>query len=1004
MDQCEDREEGVPPSKTTLCGEHENQTKAQRNQPGPGPSCVSLKSDQSKADMIAFKVQPLSAAERVDQESSEVPSSQSAQQHQTDLDSIFMLLEDNIIIFIKNELKKIQKVLSPDYPTAHHSQMEDDERKRSNSEAFLKITLDFLRRMKQVELANRLLSRIPMGGLEPNLKSFLKKKFQCVSEGIAKSGKTTLLNQIYTELYIIEGGTAEVNDEHEVRQIETASRKIDSLETTIGQEDIFKASPGRDKPIRTVLTKGVAGIGKTFLTQNYINFCVDTVVPKKTFCASPTISPDIKDIKATLNKKKRAFRNGDRDQLKLVQKELKAKIAEGKVSYRRKLENKLQENNTREVWNGMRAITGLRQKRGVGMDRDVESANNLNLHFNRFDCPASPVSTPSSSHLLLSPPPSPAPSDCLTLSLSADDIKRELGRLHSSKAAGPDGVSPRALRCCASQLSGVLHRIFNMSLVMQRVPSLWKTSCLVPVPKKINLSTLGDYRPVALTSHVMKTLERLILKHLRLLVEPWLDPLQFAYQPRISVENAIIYLLDQAYSHLDIVGSTVRVMFFDFSSAFNTIRPSLLGNKLTEMQVDAPLKFSDDSAIVGCIRDEEEEEYRSVVDSFVEWCELNHLQLNITKTKELIMDFRKQAPPPNPVTIRGADVEIVEDYRYLGLFFNLEVGIEISFFSSFVYVYSNLLLSQILLFRLDGCNLSGKSCAALSSVVNFQSSSLRELDLSNNDLQDLGVKLFSEGLKDPHCKLESLSLSGCLITEEGCTSLASALSSNPSHLRELDLSYNHPGDSGINLLLAGLKDPCWRLDTLRVEPAGVQWLTPGLKKYSCQLTIDTNTVHTNLQLSDNYRTVTHAEEVQSYPDHGDRFDVWPQLLCSNELTGRCYWEVEWSGRVDMSVSYRRIRRKGDSYDCVFGYNDQSWSLNCTDNGPDSVCHANSRTSISSSSVSNRVAVYVDCPAGTLSFYRVSSDTLIHLHTFNNTFTELLYPAFYFFPCASVRLC
>lgn len=129
------------------------------------------------------------------------------------------------------------------------------------------------------------------------------------------------------------------------------------------------------------------------------------------------------------------------------------------------------------------------------------------------------------SHLLHSPPPSPAPSACLTQSLSAEDIQRELGRLHSSKAAGPDGVSPRVLRCCASQFSGVLHRIFNMS------PSLWKTSCLVPVPKKMNPSTPSDYRPVALTSHVVKTLERLILRHLRLLVEPWLDPLQFAYQP-----------------------------------------------------------------------------------------------------------------------------------------------------------------------------------------------------------------------------------------------------------------------------------------------------------------------------------------------------------------------------------------------------------------------------------------------------------------------------------------
>ncbi|XP_039859658.1 NLR family CARD domain-containing protein 3-like isoform X1 [Simochromis diagramma] len=101
------------------------------------------------------------------------------------------------------------------------------------------------------------------------LKSKLKDEFQCVFEGIAKAGNSTLLNEIYTELYITEGGTAEVNGEHEVRQIETASRKPNRPETTIREKDIFKASPGRDEPIRTVLTKGVAGIGKTVLTQKY---------------------------------------------------------------------------------------------------------------------------------------------------------------------------------------------------------------------------------------------------------------------------------------------------------------------------------------------------------------------------------------------------------------------------------------------------------------------------------------------------------------------------------------------------------------------------------------------------------------------------------------------------------------------------------------------------------------------------------------------------------------
>ncbi|XP_038582302.1 NACHT, LRR and PYD domains-containing protein 12-like, partial [Micropterus salmoides] len=103
----------------------------------------------------------------------------------------------------------------------------------------------------------------------------------------------------------------------------------------------------------------------------------------------------------------------------------------------------------------------------------------------------------------------------------------------------------------------------------------------------------------------------------------------------------------------------------------------------------------------------------------------------------------------------------------------------------------------------------------LASVLSSQSSSLRELDLSNNNLQDSGVKLLSAGLESPLCTLETLRLSGCLITEKSCASLASALSSNPSYLRELDLSYNHLGDSGVTLLSAGLEDLHWRLDTLR---------------------------------------------------------------------------------------------------------------------------------------------------------------------------------------------
>uniref|UniRef100_A0A3B3SR53 NACHT LRR and PYD domain-containing protein n=1 Tax=Paramormyrops kingsleyae TaxID=1676925 RepID=A0A3B3SR53_9TELE len=119
--------------------------------------------------------------------------------------------------------------------------------------------------------------------------------------------------------------------------------------------------------------------------------------------------------------------------------------------------------------------------------------------------------------------------------------------------------------------------------------------------------------------------------------------------------------------------------------------------------------------------------------------------------------------------------------------------------------------------RLNSCNLTEKCCEALASVLRSNSSPLRELDLSDNDLLDSGMKLLSAGLGDSHCKLEILRLAGCRVTEEGCSSLASALRSNPSHLRALDLSYNHPGDSGVKLLSAVLEDPSCKLEKLKLN-------------------------------------------------------------------------------------------------------------------------------------------------------------------------------------------
>ncbi|KAJ7998029.1 hypothetical protein DPEC_G00218300, partial [Dallia pectoralis] len=147
---------------------------------------------------------------------------------------------------------------------------EDVKRESSAKEGALKITLHVLRNMNQKELADTLEKSQLAIICQREHKSYLKNKFQSVFEGIAREGNPTLLNKIYSKLYITEGGSGEVNNEHEVRQIETTTRKQARPETAIKCNDIFKPIPGQDKPIRTVLTKGVAGIGKTVSVQKFI--------------------------------------------------------------------------------------------------------------------------------------------------------------------------------------------------------------------------------------------------------------------------------------------------------------------------------------------------------------------------------------------------------------------------------------------------------------------------------------------------------------------------------------------------------------------------------------------------------------------------------------------------------------------------------------------------------------------------------------------------------------
>uniref|UniRef100_A0A671WP05 NACHT domain-containing protein n=2 Tax=Sparus aurata TaxID=8175 RepID=A0A671WP05_SPAAU len=831
---------------------------------------MSFKSDESVDRYIGFGEKPF-AGRRVDQESSEVPRGPSVQQHQTHLDSIFMLLEENIVTFVKNELKKVQKVLSSDYPECSESQREDEEvldgedeeQRRSSREAFLKITLHFLRRMKQEELADCLQSKSHSAVCQRKLKSNLQKKFQCVFEGIAKAGNPTLLNQIYTELYITEGGTAEVNDEHEVRQIETASRKPHRPETTVRQEYIFKASPGRHKPIRTVMTKGVAGIGKTVLTQK---FTLDWAEDKAN-----------QDIQFTFPF---TFRELN------VLKEKKFSLVE--LVHHFFTETK--EICTFEEFQVVFIFDGLDECR-------------LPLDFHNTE--------------ILTDVRESTSVDVLLKNLIRGNLLPSARLWITTRPAAANRIPPGCVDMVTEvrgftdpQKEEYFGKRFRDEEQASRIISHIKTSrtlhimCHIPVFCWITATVLEDVLKTRERGELPKTLTEMYIHFLvvqskvknvkydggaetdphwtpesRKMIES-LGKLAF---DQLQKGNLIFYESDLTECGIDIPAASVYSGVFTqifkeesglyqdkvFCFVHLSVQEFLAALHVHLTFINSGVNLMSEKPTTGRPSAETLLYQRAVdealmspnghLDLFLRFLLGLSLQTNQTllrglqtqtgrgsQTNQKTVKYMKKKMSENLSAERSINlfhclnelndrslVEEIQQSLSSGrlstdklspaqwsalVFILMSSGEEMDVFDLKKYSASEEALLRLLPVvkasnkaLLSGCNLSKRSCEALSSVLSSQSSSLRELDLSNNNLLDSGVKHLSVGLGSPQCRLETLRLSGCLITEEGCTSLASGLDSNPSHLRELDLSYNHPGDSGVKQLSARLEDAGWRL-------------------------------------------------------------------------------------------------------------------------------------------------------------------------------------------------
>ncbi|XP_060778609.1 NACHT, LRR and PYD domains-containing protein 3-like isoform X1 [Neoarius graeffei] len=824
----------------------------------PEPSCVSMKSDWSIERPIAFRDKDCTADLSLQKNESKIT-------EKSHLEAIFKELEHKVISVIQKELKRFKKLLSPDSPACSEREVEDEEDQSSVREGVLKITLHFLKNMNHTDLAHTLRNKSAVSVYQRKLKSNLKEKFKRINEGISQYESSALLNEIYTELYITEGWSGDVNKEHEVRQIETASRRPAIQETPIKCNDLFK-----DMSIRSVLTKGVAGIGKTVSVQKFILDWTEGKTNQDVIFMFPLPFRELNLMKQdnlSLMKLLHHF-YPEMKELRLIDCEI------NKVLF---------------IFDGL-----------------DECRLPLNFQNNERLCDVTQS----------------ASVDVLLTNLIKGNLLPSALLWITSRPGAANQIPPE----CVDQVTEVRgfsdpqkeeyfrKRISDQSLA-NKIFTHMKTSrslyimCHIPVFCWISATVLERMLGEAESGEIPKTLTQMFTHFLIFQIKHKdqkyhqkcdSDPQQtresilalgkLAFQ-QLEKGNLIFYEEDlrecgidvrevSVYSgvcteifreefglHLGKVFSFVHLSVQEFLAALYAFL-SFLSRNVTEQQTTDLSDLFSKSTMSDFLRSAVDKALQSEnghLDMFLRFLLGLSLETNQTLLRDLLPQtgssshskqetveyikekIRENPPPEKSINLFHClnelnDHSLVQEVQcYLNrgnytplsgvrlspaqwsalVFVLLNSEQELDVFDLRKYDQSEECLLQLLPVvkasrkaDLWDCDLTEESCRVLSSVLSSNSSRLRELNLSRNILRDSGVKLLSAGLENPHCTLEILSLCGCNLREESCRVLSSVLSSNSSRLRELNLSHNNLQDSGVKLLSAGLENPHCTLEIL----------------------------------------------------------------------------------------------------------------------------------------------------------------------------------------------